>query len=394
MACTGRKAAAKIGRRGAVRGAPIQPVTRRLLHAGYLLAGLAAGTFLVAWSGAYNVAASAGHWPPTAWLLGFVMRNSVASHAAAVAAPPRADPALVQLGAAHYRSGCMACHGAPGEPRNPIVRNMLPEPPYLPQVIGRWGPEELFWIVRHGLKYTGMPAWPAPQRDDEVWAVVAFLERLAGLDPAAFRRLSLGAPESDDAAEVPLPLAEEGGGMAALCARCHGVDGAGRDGGAPRLAGQSAAYLYRTLQDYAVGARPSGIMQPIAAELGEAEMRELAAYYSEFDTPPPQAAPSGAAAIAQGREVAVAGVPGQEVPPCAGCHGAGSGPVNPLYPDLAGQHAGYIVGQLRLWQRGARGSTPYAEIMAAAARGLDEAQMRAVAGYYAGLGAAPVAERR
>lgn len=365
-------------------------MTRRLLHAGLLLAGLGAGAALVAWSGAYNVAASAGHWPPTAWALAFVMRNSVASHAAAVEAPALDDLDLIQLGAAHYRSGCMGCHGAPGEPRNPIVRNMLPEPPFLPAVLRRWRSEELYWIVRHGLKYTGMPAWAAPRRDDEVWAVVAFLARLPEIGAAEYRRLSLGedaaAAAASDAAGESLPVAEEAGAAVALCARCHGFDGAGRAGGAPRLAGQSAAYLYRTLQDYAVGARPSGIMQPVAAELDDAEMRELSAYYAGLETAPIPSAPAAEALTVRGRAVAVAGVPEREVPPCAGCHGARSDPVNPLYPRLAGQHAGYLARQLRLWQAGARGSTPYAEIMAAAVRNLDEAQIRAVAGYYAGAG--------
>ena len=55
---------------------------------------------------------------------------------------------------------------------------MLPPPPELSKAAKEWKDEELFWIVKHGIKYTGMPSWVAAERDDEVWSVVAFLKRL------------------------------------------------------------------------------------------------------------------------------------------------------------------------------------------------------------------------
>src|SRR5690606_35032220 len=145
--------------------------------------GVVAGGLLVAWSGVYNIAASKGHWAITRAFLSFGMRNSIEFHAAATKAPALDHIALVQRGAGHYQGGCAPCHGAPGEPPSPITRDMLPEPPVLAGVVPQWKPRELFWIVKHGLKYTGMPAWPAPKRDDEVWAVVAFLNRLPDLSP-------------------------------------------------------------------------------------------------------------------------------------------------------------------------------------------------------------------
>src|SRR5690606_19116170 len=92
----------------------------------------------------------------------------------------------------HYASGCLPCHGAPGQPRALIVKQMVPEPPYLPPAIAELAPDELFWIVKHGIKYTAMPAWVAQQRDDEVWAMVAFLQRLPALSAAQFRQLAAG----------------------------------------------------------------------------------------------------------------------------------------------------------------------------------------------------------
>jgi hypothetical protein len=69
---------------------------------------------------------------------------------------------------------------------------MLPSPPDLSTAVRDWRDRELFWIVKHGIKYTGMPAWVAAQRDDEVWAIVAFLRRLPTLDAAGYRELALG----------------------------------------------------------------------------------------------------------------------------------------------------------------------------------------------------------
>jgi hypothetical protein len=69
----------------------------------------------------------------------------------------------------------------------------------------RYTPEQLFSIVKHGIKFTGMPAWPVQQRDDDVWAMVAFLRRLPDLDAAGYRRLAYGEPDVGSGAEPPLP---------------------------------------------------------------------------------------------------------------------------------------------------------------------------------------------
>src|SRR3546814_3075984 len=149
---------------------------------------------------------------------------------------------------------------------------MLPLPPDLPDTRGAWDAAELFWIVKNGLKYTGMPAWVARDRDDEVWAVVAFLRRLPGLGAEEYLELSR-LPDGDASGrsieESARLIASAGpvGDDLIACARCHGLTGNG--GGArafPRLAGQNKRYLLQSLRNYADGSRPSGLMQPVAAE--------------------------------------------------------------------------------------------------------------------------------
>ena len=186
---------------------------------------------------------------------------------------------MVRLGAGHFAEGCAPCHGAPGQPRNPIVQQMLPPPPDLAAAAPTWSPEQLFWIVQNGLKYTGMPAWAAPQRDDEVWPVVAFLVRLPEMDAKAYRAL-VGA--TDEApADSDRGIGAVSGSSARTCGRCHGDQAEPPiQDVVPKLAGQSPRYLASALQDYAVGLRPSGIMQPIAARLDARTLADLAEHYA------------------------------------------------------------------------------------------------------------------
>jgi cytochrome c553 len=267
---------------------------------------------------------------------------------------------------------------------------MLPEPPYLPPKISAWKPEALFSVVKHGVKLTGMPAWPTQKRDDEVWAMVAFLLQFQDLDAREYRRLVYGEiPPAPEAAPIESLLGPQNAprAVAASCGRCHGVDGRGRGAGAfPRLAGQRPAYLYASLQAFARGQRHSGIMEPIAAGLSPGEMRELARYYGNLPAFPPPRRAATLAAIERGRRIAHRGVPEKRVPSCADCHGPGAVRRKPIYPNLAGQYAGYLVQQLQLFQKEHRGGTPFAHLMHPVAARLTPEQMRDVAAYYESLG--------
>lgn len=321
-------------------------------------------------SGVVSVSASGGHWAITERLLDFAMERSVATHSRSIEVPPLGDAALIRRGAVHYELGCRVCHGSPLEPGSRVARSMLPRPPMLEHEVSEWSAAELFYIVKHGIKFTGMPAWPSRVRDDEVWAVVAFLEVLPRLDARSYRALI--EPDASPDATSALLL---------RCARCHGADGRGRDGVAPSLAGQREAYLVASLDAYSLGARHSGIMQPIAAELEPDEVRALAAHYAALPAAP-HGARGGRASIARGERIAVGGVPSRRVAACGPCHGAGS---NAVYPTLAGQHSSWIALQLSLFRAGTRGGTPFARVMARAAHDLDADEARDVARYYAAL---------
>jgi cytochrome c553 len=329
---------------------------------------LVAGAFIL--SGVYNVAASRRHFAITAALLELVMRQSVKNHSRFIQSPPLDDADMVRLGAAHYQGGCVTCHRAPGGANPPIVTTMLPPPSHLQLAVRKWSPEQLFWIVKNGLKYTGMPAWIAPGRDDEVWSVVAFLIRLSDMQPEYYRSLALG--DADQLHRDAREITQFGSDAALIsaCARCHGSEASPPQSRlVPKLAGQSADYLRLSLENYATGSRQSGIMQPVAAELDAGGLERLSAYYSNLPAQEHErSADSGSAEeIERGRHIAEAGITENGVPPCMNCHG-GSG--RPTYPKLAGQHGRYIAGQLGNFQKGLRSGTPQGAIMTTIARRL------------------------
>jgi cytochrome c553 len=394
------------------------------------------GGFLFAASGIMPIKASSGHWAITAWLLNFAMRRSVVTHTITIKPPALEDQALVLKGAGHYDIGCRPCHGGPDLPQPPrIAQWMTPHPPDLSKTASSWEAEELFYIVKHGVKFTGMPAWPAQQRDDEVWAMVAFLLTLPTLTGDDYKRLARGGSTAIDAdaplqdllgAQTAAPAATES------CRRCHGADGRGRALAAfPKLAGQKPEYFIAAMEAYARGRRSSGMMEPIAVALPRQTIIELAHYYAKIETqgavhqalldsarvtdprqdsalssaastkaqtagltemtsgaaltPKLSSAGDETAALERGREIALRGIPSQRVPACSECHGPGALPRNPHYPNLAGQYAEYLVLQLQLFKQQVRGGSAYAHLMRPVAAGLRPEQMRDVARYYASL---------
>jgi cytochrome c553 len=346
-------------------------IRRDAMVVGAALLALAAGGFLFAWSGIYNIAASKGHWAIVEWMLRFGMSNSVELRAAMIKAPDLRSDGLVTVGGNHYRSGCAYCHGAPGVKASPVSQSSLPPPPDLSNVSNRWNDSELFWIVKNGIKYTGMPAWTSQNRDDEVWAVVAFLKAMKTMSPDAYRALQ---PEP----RASSPPAERE--AIASCDGCHGVPGHGpRADLVPVLSGQKRDYLIAALEDYASGRRKSGIMQPIANDLVPAAIGTLAAHYADRLPPEPsQRVPDGD--LEAGGKLATVGKPEAGVPGCNTCHAAGA---LPSYPRLAGQSAAYLAAQLRLWRAGVRGNERQSAVMAPIAQRLSDEQIDAVSRFYA-----------
>jgi mono/diheme cytochrome c family protein len=163
--------------------------------AAVVLAGVLAAAAFV-YSGVYDVGADAPHSRAVFWLLQTARERSVAAHSARIAVPDLNDPALILKGAGQYAAMCTGCHLAPGMAHSEIRAGLYPLPPDLAHT--RVGPAEAFWVIKHGIKMSAMPAWGGSHDDATIWSMVAFLQKLPTLTPAQYRDIVAKAPPDDD----------------------------------------------------------------------------------------------------------------------------------------------------------------------------------------------------
>ncbi len=337
--------------------------------AGLILAGMVTA-FLVAWSGIIGVGASTGHWKATDWFLHWVMRSSVRT--AAIGTPvPAFTEGMLPMAAGHFENGCALCHGSPALPRPASVRNMLPAPPDLKDKIAEWSDAELFQIVQHGVRFTGMPAWPVAGREDEAWAMVAFLRRYPQLDAAGYRDLAGFAATRSTAMDSVIER----------CNGCHAPDRLDDQSLIPQLAGQSVTYLEQALAAYASGTRGSGVMAVAIEGLDDEDHRALASHFADQLTAHRQQPSTDAA---RGEALALRGDSTRRIAACLSCHDKAD--ANSAYPRLSGQPEAYLANQLRLFVEKKRGGGPFSALMTQAATNLEDSDIVALAAYFATRG--------
>ncbi|WP_159912962.1 c-type cytochrome [Pantoea sp. 18069] len=188
----------------------------------------------VVYSGAYDISATRQHWQATHSLLEIAMRQSVRQQAASIEEPALTDPQMALRGAASFHDKCVQCHGAPGVAQSAIGLSMQPLPGPLVDAKRHWRPRELYWVVRHGIKMTGMPAWQYRLADAEIWDLVAFMQQLPQLDAmqyAQWTRPGLATParESHAPASAATFTPDVERGRQALhqyaCSACHTIPG-------------------------------------------------------------------------------------------------------------------------------------------------------------------------
>ncbi len=153
----------------------------------------------VAYTGAYNVAASDQHADVVRWTFATTMRHSIASRAGDVALPESFSNDQIAEGARHYSESCVYCHGAPGEDPTQWSRGMRPEPPELIEAAAEWSPEEIHWIVSNGIKMSGMPAFGSEDAPEEIVALTAFVSALPGLNADDYKALASSEEPARDA---------------------------------------------------------------------------------------------------------------------------------------------------------------------------------------------------
>ena len=166
------------------------------------IVGLTGLTALVAaiafiYSGLYPMGADVSHNALTHWTLETLRERSIARAAQDIEVPPLDDPALLLTGGPDYNDMCASCHLEPGETESDLSLGLYPKPPNLasPSHGHAHGDPEAeakrsFWIIKHGIKASGMPAWGVTHDDERIWAMVAFLQRLPELTPTQYQILT------------------------------------------------------------------------------------------------------------------------------------------------------------------------------------------------------------
>jgi mono/diheme cytochrome c family protein len=160
-----------------------------------------AGLLLFVYSGVYNVAATASHTAPVFWMLSTMTERSIEAHASGITPPELSDENTLKVGLEHYNAMCITCHGAPGMAPAELASGLYPPPPNLAAESTKMTSSELYWVIKNGIKMTGMPAFGPTHSDDEVWAMVSAVERLPQWSPEEYeqrvRSLGLDLPPSD-----------------------------------------------------------------------------------------------------------------------------------------------------------------------------------------------------
>lgn len=202
--------------------------------------------------------------------------------------------------------------------------------------------------------------------------------------------VSQAASDSSDKPAQPVELkptiaagdAEAGKAASAVCAGCHGVNGVAAIKTYPNLAGQGAPYIYKQLMEFKSGARENAVMLGMVANLSDADMKNLAAFYAEM---PAAEGVSASENLEAGRQIFSGGITSIQVPACASCHAPdGAGNDAAKFPALSGQNAEYVVLALQSFRSGTRANDPGKMMQMVAAR-MSDAEIAAVANYVQGL---------
>ena len=155
----------------------------RILLGLALVAIIGAATLL--WLGVYNVAADDPHWSATYRLLEVARDRSIAARASYIEVPDLSDSDLIRGGAGNYSAMCVTCHLSPDAQETELSIGLYPRPPRWDE-LGDVDPRRAFWVLKHGIKASGMPAWGKSMDDRYLWGMVAFTQQFKTMTAAQY----------------------------------------------------------------------------------------------------------------------------------------------------------------------------------------------------------------
>lgn len=157
-----------------------------------VLGGIAVFVF----SGVYDMGADAPHWPITRKIIEVMRDRAIAVRASDIRVPDLTNDQLILKGAGQYAAMCVGCHLAPGIAESEIRPGLYPQPPNLSR--HALDPQTVFWVTKHGLKMSGMPAWGLGHDDATIWSIVAFVQKLPGMSPQQYKDIVAKAPPDEE----------------------------------------------------------------------------------------------------------------------------------------------------------------------------------------------------
>ena len=177
----------------------ILPTMKILAAIGALAVLLGLGGLAYLLSGGYDIAATSPHWTVTRRLLSNTMDRSVERHAREIVVTVEGDSSQLRAGFDHYSEMCVECHSSPGAQPTEIARGLNPKPPNLTKLSDEWSDAQLFWIVKNGVKMSGMPASGPTHSDEEIWNIVRAVKKLPGMSAQEYEMMTSSGGEPDEA---------------------------------------------------------------------------------------------------------------------------------------------------------------------------------------------------
>lgn len=187
--------------------------TSKILAALAFLVLLFAGIAASAWLGLFNFAADVPHSKFVYSSIELLRERSVRVQAATVSVPKLDNEQSIVKGAGNYAAMCAQCHLSPTMKSTELSRGLYPSPPDLTSTAVE--PAIAFWTVKHGIKASGMPAWGKSMNDQDIWDMVAFLQRLPKLDAPGYTAL-VSSSAGHSHAGAPQPNHDETTGAHAM----------------------------------------------------------------------------------------------------------------------------------------------------------------------------------
>ena len=163
------------------------------------------GGLIVLRGGFYNISATESHYPLIYTVFEEGLQYSIQNHARDIQVPELGAPEQLLRGAAIYAANCVQCHGGPGTAPSRHGMSMQPVPGPLVDADTNWRARELYWITRHGIKMSGMPAWEYHLSDSDIWATVAFVSAMPAMTTQDFKRMTAAGA---DTTSVPKAVVE------------------------------------------------------------------------------------------------------------------------------------------------------------------------------------------